>query len=54
MSVMITLGETTPPELPKTFQTSRGLAVANGKIVGKTADSIRVMHDRGIAATPRC
>lgn len=49
MSVMITLGETTPPELPKTFQTSRGLAVANGKIVGKTADSIRVMHDSGIA-----
>lgn len=36
-------------QLPKTFDTARGLKISNGKVVSKTNDSIRVMHDGGIA-----
>lgn len=46
--VMVCLAETAP-SLPKVFKTVKGLEVVNGRIVGKTDNSIRVMHDGGIA-----
>lgn len=41
-----------PPVLPKAFKTSKGAEINNAKISAQNPDSIKVMHDGGIATIP--
>jgi hypothetical protein len=36
------------PALPPTFTTSKGLAVQNGRVIGRNEQGVRIMHDGGL------
>lgn len=50
--VIVSAAAQTPVQLPPLFKTSKGAEIKNAKISAQNPDSIKVMHDGGIATIP--